>query len=81
MGQLKRKRVTLWLYPGQIEFLSELRKRFRYQISEAECIRFCINLANVMLDYAPFTDELSSILIEAVDRTMRESRRKRHTKP
>ena len=77
MAKLKRRRVSLWLYPGQIEFLSELRKAFKNQISEAECIRFCINLASIVLNYSPYTEELGEILAKAVEKTLVEKLERR----
>ena len=76
---MRRKRVTIWLYSDQLEFLSELRAKLKNRVSEAECIRFCINLANVMLNYYPYTEEMAGILAEALEETLEKALRRGKT--
>lgn len=68
---MKRKRVTIWLYPDQLEFIGKLRLKLG-SFTEAEAIRFCINLANVMLNFSPYSEEMGGILAEAVEKTAKE---------
>ncbi|MCD6325801.1 hypothetical protein J7L97_05890 [Candidatus Bathyarchaeota archaeon] len=75
---VKRKRVTLYLYEGQLEFLDELQRRLRNTLDRSGCIRFCINLANVMLNFSPYTASMGGILAKALEETYAE--KKRHIK-
>jgi len=68
---MKPERVTIYLYPEHIKFLERLQRVMKgYTISE--CIRFCINLANAMLNYSPYSDKMYEILIKAVEDTIKE---------
>ena len=68
---MKPERVTVYLYPEHIKFLERLQSVMKgYTLSE--CIRFCINLANVMLNYSPYSDKMYEILVKAVEETMKE---------
>lgn len=77
---MEKKRITLWLYKSQLEFIEKLREALSRPGSEytvAECIRFCINLANTMLNFSPYTIDMERILTEALKRTVKEKREAR----
>ena len=65
---VETRRVTVKLYPAQIEFLKKLRSKLN-GFTDSECIRFCIDLTNLMLSTSPFGEELYRVLEEAVRRS------------
>jgi hypothetical protein len=71
------KVLTVRIYEPQIEFLKKLRERTGF--NESECVRFCIDLANLLLSYSPFGDKLYRMLEEAVRRSL--ERQAGRTKP
>jgi len=67
-GDRSSKRITVRLYEHHLEFVRRLRERLG--LTDSDCIRFCVDLANLILNYSPFTDEMYRLLRDAVRLTL-----------
>ena len=64
MEKPRRKRVTVWLYEDQLEFIERVRKVTGMRLGEA--IRFSINMANLLLNSIEIPrDKLAEIIAVA----------------
>lgn len=78
MPNVKTRRLTFRLTDDHDRILEKLERKLG--LEKSDCMRFCINFTNFALSDEKIGLVLAPAIVQATDKTFKESRRKRPTK-